>query len=226
MNRIPDIQEVKEAIMGLNRNSAEGPDDKMWIEGLALVRKILCLNLGYDNFTSLADFHSCVGLSAFKFESDRGEPRSTARSRTPHKQVAIKKLDTSSSTEPDFDFAAQTLMGYGPEGNNLILVYEFVTKGSLHDVFHEEHSAGDRASWLMPKEQIQQWKWNRRALAYSNVGTLDYMAPEVLLKKGYGNNYDWWSLGAILFEMLVGYPPFCSEHPRMIGHNVFNSSVC
>ena len=39
-----------------------------------------------------------------------------------------------------------------------------------------------------------------------------HLAPtsfsEVLLKKGYGMECDWWSVGAIMFEMLVGYPPF------------------
>ncbi|KAA6324945.1 MAG: putative serine/threonine-protein kinase CBK1, partial [Streblomastix strix] len=48
---------------------------------------------------------------------------------------------------------------------------------------------------------------------FSTVGTPDYIAPEVLGKQGYGKECDWWSLGAIMFEMVVGYPPFYSEKP-------------
>ncbi|XP_051124411.1 uncharacterized protein LOC127246847 isoform X2 [Andrographis paniculata] len=82
------------------------------------------------------------------------------------------------------------------------------------------------APWLMAKEQLQKWKRNRRALAYSTVGTLDYMAPEVLLKKGYGMECDWWSLGAIMYEMLVGYPPFCSDDPRMTCRKIIHWKTC
>ncbi|KAH9951573.1 AGC/NDR protein kinase [Amylocystis lapponica] len=64
---------------------------------------------------------------------------------------------------------------------------------------------------MSSKDQIATWKANRRKLAYSTVGTPDYIAPEIFLQKGYGNECDWWSLGAIMFECLVGYPPFCSE---------------
>ncbi|KAL5714156.1 non-specific serine/threonine protein kinase [Ranunculus cassubicifolius] len=90
----------------------------------------------------------------------------------------------------------------------------------------EVNPGWDRSLWMMPKEQIQQWKRNRRVLAYSTVGTLDYMAPEVLLKKGYGMECDWWSLGAIMFEMLLGYPPFCSEDPRITCRKIINWKSC
>lgn len=37
-----------------------------------------------------------------------------------------------------------------------------------------------------------------RELAYSTVGTADYVAPEVFEERGYGKEVDWWSLGVIM----------------------------
>ncbi|KAL1143169.1 hypothetical protein V6Z11_A11G144200 [Gossypium hirsutum] len=72
------------------------------------------------------------------------------------------------------------------------------------------------------QEQLEHWQKNRRTLAYSTVGTPDYIAPEVLLKKGYAMECDWWSLGAIMFEMLIGYPPFYSDDPMSTCRKIVN----
>ena len=55
------------------------------------------------------------------------------------------------------------------------------------------------------------------------AGTKPYMAPELFHSaakttrglSGYSYPVDWWSLGVILFEMLVGYPPFFSEEQHI-----------
>ncbi|XP_054824042.1 probable serine/threonine protein kinase IREH1 isoform X2 [Prosopis cineraria] len=59
----------------------------------------------------------------------------------------------------------------------------------------------------------------------SAVGTPDYLAPEILLGTGHGYTADWWSVGVILFELLVGIPPFNAEHPQMIFDNILNRNI-
>jgi len=61
------------------------------------------------------------------------------------------------------------------------------------------------------RSQINDWRRSRRLMAYSTVGTPDYIAPEIFTGQGYSFECDWWSLGTIMFECLVGWPPFCAE---------------
>ncbi|KAM9344169.1 serine/threonine-protein kinase LATS2 [Pholidichthys leucotaenia] len=77
---------------------------------------------------------------------------------------------------------------------------------------------GDRLMTLEQRANRQ----HQRCLAHSLVGTPNYIAPEVLLRKGYTQLCDWWSVGVILFEMLVGQPPFLAATPTETQIKVIN----
>nr|XP_061799316.1 serine/threonine-protein kinase LATS2 isoform X2 [Nerophis lumbriciformis] len=77
---------------------------------------------------------------------------------------------------------------------------------------------GDRLMTLEQRANRQ----HQRCLAHSLVGTPNYIAPEVLLRKGYTQLCDWWSVGVILFEMLVGQPPFLAPTPTETQIKVIN----
>ncbi|KAI9101590.1 hypothetical protein K1719_023834 [Acacia pycnantha] len=79
---------------------------------------------------------------------------------------------------------------------------------------------GEDEPQLSTSEHQSERRKNRSA-----VGTPDYLAPEILLGTGHGYTADWWSVGVILFELLVGIPPFNAEHPQMIFDNILNRNI-
>uniref|UniRef100_A0A4W5MJ77 G protein-coupled receptor kinase n=1 Tax=Hucho hucho TaxID=62062 RepID=A0A4W5MJ77_9TELE len=54
-------------------------------------------------------------------------------------------------------------------------------------------------------------------LVRGRVGTLGYMAPEVIGHKYYGMSPDWWGLGCLVYEMTAGRSPFKGKGERLIG---------
>ncbi|GKV25867.1 hypothetical protein SLEP1_g35248 [Rubroshorea leprosula] len=100
--------------------------------------------------------------------------------------VAIKKLDASTSQEPDNDFTAQLsvvsrlkhehfveLIGYCLDANNRILVYEFATVGSLHDVLHGRKG-------VQGAEPGPNLSWNQRVkIAFGAAKGLEYLHEKV-----------------------------------------------
>jgi len=60
---------------------------------------------------------------------------------------------------------------------------------------------------------------------YTLCGTPEYIAPEVLLNKGHGKPVDWWTLGILIYEMIVGQPPFCDEDPMGIYQKILAGKI-
>lgn len=50
----------------------------------------------------------------------------------------------------------------------------------------------------------------------SFVGTPEYLAPEIIACSGHGVTADWWSYGILLYEMLVGIPPFYNQNIQLM----------
>jgi len=104
---------------------------------------------------------------------------------------------------------------------------ETLTKNNWSKIFKRTESYLK----LKPQDPIERVKIhnNRKFIAHSVVGSPDYMSPEVTSKldenestqgSGYGEEVDWWSLGCVFFEMILGAPPFEGETPHEIFTNI------
>merc|ERR1712130_590241 len=99
---------------------------------------------------------------------------------------------------------------FNTENDHVISKYQTM-KQSLKDTDDQKDKDATEDSSSSGKKKK---KYHRdRKLMYSTVGTPDYIAPEVFSQKGYDKMVDWWSMGVIMFECLVGYPPFYAEDP-------------
>ncbi|XP_039434462.1 microtubule-associated serine/threonine-protein kinase 3 [Culex pipiens pallens] len=56
-------------------------------------------------------------------------------------------------------------------------------------------------------------------------GTPEYIAPEVILRQGYGKPVDWWSMGIILYEFMIGCVPFFGETPEELFAHTVNDDI-
>lgn len=54
---------------------------------------------------------------------------------------------------------------------------------------------------------------------------IEYMPPEMIRGKAYNQAADWWALGALIYEMVTGYPPFQHKNRKKLHHKILNEKV-
>ena len=119
--------------------------------------------------------------------------------------VASQRLTTNNDVLPNTLFSSRPINNTG-----------IATSNSLFFEFSSRDSAGQ-----IPSEYaVLENKFGNEA-----VGTPDYMAPEVIMSKKHTFTADYWSLGAIVFEMLSGVPPFHGDDEAETFKNIMTGQI-
>eukprot|EP01117_Protostelium_nocturnum_P007674 TRINITY_DN2755_c0_g1_i2.p1 TRINITY_DN2755_c0_g1~~TRINITY_DN2755_c0_g1_i2.p1 ORF type:complete len:1006 (+),score=271.24 TRINITY_DN2755_c0_g1_i2:746-3763(+) len=103
--------------------------------------------------------------------------------------------------------------------DNFLTEENFDLTSSMNDLYLSPAPSPPASPNINKKIPIQ----NRR---YSLVGTPDYLAPEIILgKTNHDYAVDWWALGVVLYEFLVGIPPFNDETPALVFEHILNRDI-
>uniref|UniRef100_A0A1D1YK16 non-specific serine/threonine protein kinase n=1 Tax=Anthurium amnicola TaxID=1678845 RepID=A0A1D1YK16_9ARAE len=68
-------------------------------------------------------------------------------------------------------------------------------------------------------------QFEEKSRSNSLCGTIEYMAPEIVLGKGHDKAADWWSVGILLFEMLTAKPPYCGGNREKIQKKIIKEKI-
>uniref|UniRef100_A0A8C0HBE8 cAMP-dependent protein kinase n=1 Tax=Chelonoidis abingdonii TaxID=106734 RepID=A0A8C0HBE8_CHEAB len=96
----------------------------------------------------------------------------------------------------------------------IILTFEYLLQAD---------PASPLSVWLQVKDfGFAKWVNGR---SWILCGTLECLAPEIILSKGYNKAVDWWALGVLIYEMAAGYSPFFADQPIQIYKKIISGKV-
>ena len=92
----------------------------------------------------------------------------------------------------------------------MILAIEFLHKNKMlyRDLKPENIMVDSNGHIKLTDFGLSKMVKKTKEKAFTICGTPQYLAPEILSDEGYDNSVDWWSLGCVMYEMLVGKAPF------------------
>lgn len=93
---------------------------------------------------------------------------------------------------------------------------------TLHDYVPGQITNANLETFKKYLQKYNSQAHRSRKLAYSAVGTPDYIPPQMLKRTGYTELVDWWAVGVIIYEMLFGYAPFTSQNNQEIYYRIQN----
>ncbi|XP_028808582.1 serine/threonine-protein kinase AtPK2/AtPK19 [Neltuma alba] len=99
------------------------------------------------------------------------------------------------------------------------------TNGIMHRDLKPENILLDADGHVMLTDFGLAKQFESDTRSNSMCGTIEYMAPEIILGKGHDKAADWWSVGILLYEMLTGKPPFCGGNREKIQQKIIKDKI-
>jgi serine/threonine protein kinase len=107
----------------------------------------------------------------------------------------------------------------------VLAVGELHSKGIMHRDLKLENILVDDKGYLKIIDYGLAKMISGNQLAQSYCGTPEYIAPEMVTGKGHDYSVDWWALGVLMYEMLIGVTPFFNSNRKVLESKIRNSKV-